>query len=80
MLLRTILPELEFRQREEVKIKHLYWFWSSSRGDGFITSFLQSFIGHQDVSFELNKGILAQYLLPGRQASQGWAIMYNSTL
>ena len=71
--------ELEFRQREEVKIKHLYLFWSSSR-DVFIGSFLQSFIGHQDVSFELNKGILAQYSLLGRQASQGWAIMYNSTL
>ena len=79
MPLRTILPELEFRQWEEVKIKRLYWFWSSFR-DVFISSFLQSFIGHQDVSFELNKGILAQYSLPDRQASQGWAIMYNSTL
>ena len=38
-----------------------YWFPSASGGDVFISSFLQSFTGGpgQDVSCELNKGILA---------------------
>ena len=42
-----------------------------------IPPFLQSFTGgpSQDVSCELNKGILARRSLPGRQGSQTWAIM-----
>lgn len=59
---RSFLTELEFRLFFILKVErvksNISWFWSASRRDVLISSFLQSFIG-QDVSRELNKGILA---------------------
>ena len=48
----------------------------------FISSCLQSFTGGpgQEVSWELNKGILAECSLPGRQGSQRWATAYMLSL
>ena len=47
-------------KEEGVKL-NISWFQSASRGHVFISSFLQLFIGGlgQDVSCELNKGVLA---------------------
>ena len=44
---------------------NIFWFWSASRGDVFISSCLQSFTGGpgQDDSCELNKGILGASLV-----------------
>ena len=58
------------------------WFQPDSGGVVFISPSPQSFTGGpgQDVSCELNKGILAYHSFSGRQGSQRWAIMYTLSL
>lgn len=47
-----------------------------------ISSFLQVFTGEpgHDVSYELNKGILASYSLPGRQGYLGGRVYTDGPL
>ena len=63
-------------------MSNISWLPSASGRDAFISSSLQSFTGGpgQDVSCELNKGILAQCSLPGSQGFESWVVMYNLSL
>ena len=61
MVPKEVRIQASFILKGEGEKSNISWFQSASGGDVLISSFLQSFTGRpgQDVSCELNKGILA---------------------
>ena len=58
--LASVRIQVSFILKEEEVKSQISWFWLASGGDMLISSFLQLFTygSGQDVSYELNKGIL----------------------